>query len=66
MALLMRPHPREEYRALRNTIRARGTVRTWVFLGGLSAWAGLAIATAEFVPIPLATLLPRILQEAIW
>ena len=54
----MSPREREEYRALRNTIRSRGTARTWVFLAGLTAWAGLAIGTAELLPIPLATLLP--------
>lgn len=58
MADLMSPRERDEYRALRNTIRSRGTARTWVFLAGLTAWAGLAIGTAELVPIPLATLLP--------
>jgi hypothetical protein len=58
MANLMSPRDRDEYRALRTTIRARATARTWVFLAGLTAWAALAIGTAELVPIPLATLLP--------
>jgi hypothetical protein len=61
MTHFMRPREREEYRALRNTIRTRGTARTWVFLAGLTAWAGIAIYTAEFAPIPLATLLPLLI-----
>ena len=32
-----------EYRALRDTIRERGTVRMWITLGGLAAWSILAI-----------------------
>ena len=33
-----------EYRALRDTIRERGTVRMWTTLGGFAAWGALAIA----------------------
>ena len=29
----------EEYKALRATIRQRGTARIWVFGAGLAAWA---------------------------
>ena len=33
-----------EYQALRDTIRERGTARLWVVIGGLVAWASLAMA----------------------
>ena len=64
MAETMTPREREEYRALRTAIRARGTARTCVFVAGLSAWAGLAICTAELAPIPLATLGPLLVLAA--
>src|SRR5712691_1374767 len=50
----------EEYKALRATIRQRGTVRTCVFVAGLATWALVALATT-FVSIPLITLLPLVL-----
>ena len=54
----------EEYRALRDTIRERGTVRIWVFLAGLVAWAALTVATAALAALPVATLLPLIVLAA--
>jgi hypothetical protein len=48
----------EEYRALRATIRERGTARSWVFVFGLSVWACLALSTLVLTSIPAATLLP--------
>ncbi len=48
----------EEYRALRATIRERGTARVWLFLAGLVAWGALTVATAALATIPIATLLP--------
>src|SRR5206468_352278 len=48
----------EEYRALRETIRERGTARVWVFLAGVVAWGALTIATAALAALPIATLLP--------
>jgi hypothetical protein len=48
----------EEYRALRATIRERGTARVWVFLAGVVAWAALTIATAAVGPTPVATFIP--------
>src|SRR5688572_10845801 len=41
----MTPRDREEYRALRATIRTRGTARIVVFAVGLGAWAAMAILT---------------------
>ena len=60
----MLPRERDEYRALRATIRTRGTARVWAFLAGLTAWASLAIATATLLPVPLATLIPLIVLAA--
>ncbi len=54
----------EEYRALRDTIRERGTARVWVFLAGLVAWAALTVATAALAALPVATLLPLLILAA--
>ena len=56
----------EEYRALRSTIRERGSLRVGVFAGGLAAWAGIAIATAALANSPLAVLLPLLLLAAVF
>jgi hypothetical protein len=60
----MTPRQLEEYRALRATIRERGTARVWVALAGLLGWAGLAIGTAAAVPFPVATLIPLVVLAA--
>ncbi len=54
----MTPREVEEYKALRDTIRERGTARVWIVLAGISAWAALTIATAAVAALPVATLLP--------
>ena len=54
----------EEYRALRATIRARGTTRVWVFIVGIAVWASLAVATAALATLPVATLLPLLILAA--
>ena len=54
----------EEYRALRATIRERGTARVWVFVVGVCAWAALTVATAALASTPLATLLPLVVLAA--
>ena len=54
----------EEYRALRDTIRERGTARVWIFLAGLATWAALSVATAALAAIPVATLLPLLVLGA--
>jgi hypothetical protein len=56
----MTPREVEEYRALRATIRERGTARVWIFAAGLIAWAGLTVATAGLGGIPVAVLVPLI------
>jgi hypothetical protein len=50
----------EEYKALRATIRQRGSVRMCVFVAGFAAWALVALA-ATFVSIPVFTVLPLVL-----
>jgi len=54
----MTPRELEEYRALRDTIRERGTTRAWLLLATFVAWAALAIATTSLAALPVATLLP--------
>ena len=54
----MTPRELEEYRALRATIRQRGTTRLWIVLAGVTAWASLTVATAALAQLPVATLLP--------
>jgi hypothetical protein len=56
----------EEYRALRATIRERGTMRVWIFAAGIVAWAALALATAALASTPLATLLPLLALAAVF
>lgn len=54
----MTPREMEEYSALRATIRERGTLRVWLFFGGVVAWAAATIATASLAALPIATVLP--------
>jgi hypothetical protein len=53
-----------QYRALRDTIRDRGTARIWIFVVGVVAWAALTVATAALVAPPVATLLPLLALAA--
>ncbi len=48
----------EEYRALRQTIRERGTAKVWIFVVGIIGWAALTMATAALASLPVATFLP--------
>jgi hypothetical protein len=57
---LMTDRGLEEYKALRNTIALRGSVRTCVFSIGLGIWAVVSLATT-FVSIPLITVVPLVL-----
>lgn len=54
----MTPRELEEYRALRATIRERGTARVCTFVLGLIAWAGLVLASAALGAPPVGTLPP--------
>lgn len=60
----MTPRELAEYRALRSTIRERGTARVWVFVAGIAAWAALGLATALLVDTPLSTLVPLLMLAA--
>lgn len=48
----------EEYRALRATIRERSTTRLWLAVAGVAAWAALSLASAAFLELPVASLVP--------
>ena len=60
----MDPREREEYRALRATIRERGTARVWIFVAGIAAWAALTMAVATLTSPPVATLMPLLVLAA--
>lgn len=62
----MTEREREEYSALRATIRERGTARVCVFAGGIALWAAIAIATAALAPTPVATLLPLLVLASVF
>ena len=48
----------EEYRALRSTIRERGSLRVIVIVITFSAWAGALLAASALFTIPLFSLVP--------
>lgn len=54
----------EEYRALRATIRQRAAARIWMAVGGLTAWAALALATFALPWLPEATLISLLVLAA--
>jgi hypothetical protein len=58
------PREQEEYRALRATIRQRGTARVWVFSAGMAAWAALTFAALALALPPVATLVPLLVLAA--
>jgi len=60
----MTPHEVEEYRALRATIRDRGTLRIWLFFTVIAIWGAATIATASLAALPVATLLPLLILAA--
>ena len=56
----------EEYKALRDTIRERGTARVCVFVAGIAAWTAATIATAALASSPVASLLPLLLLACVF
>jgi len=48
----------EEFRALRATIRERGTLRVGLAVAGLTAWAALHVAVQVWLPSPVTLLVP--------
>jgi len=51
----------EEYRQLRDTIRARGSLRVVLFVATMVTWATVAVLEAAFISLPLASLLSLML-----
>jgi hypothetical protein len=62
----MTPRELEEYKALRDTIRERGTARVWIVVVGLALWGGLVLTTAATMSVPVATLLPLLVLAAVF
>jgi hypothetical protein len=56
----------DEYRALRATIRERGTARVCIFVAGIAAWTAATIATAALASSPVASLLPLLLLACVF
>jgi hypothetical protein len=56
----------EEYKALRATIRERGTARVWLFVVGFALWTLAVVAVAALASLPVATLLPLLLLAAVF
>ena len=53
-----------EYRALRATIRERGTLRVSLFAIGVAVWAGLLLASVALALPPVSALIPLIALAA--
>ncbi len=49
---------RDEFKALRATIRERGTARVWLFVAVLAAWGALTVVVTAAVPLPVVSLVP--------
>ena len=54
----------QEYAALRETIRARGTARMVLLPAVIAAWAATAIATAAVITVAISTLVPLLVLVA--
>ena len=57
----MDPLSLEEFRALRATIRARGSLRLALATSGFSAWALVLVAVLAWLPNPIAGTIPLVL-----
>jgi hypothetical protein len=57
----MTPREAAEYRALRATIRERGTARLWFVLVGFLGWAALHIASSGLVTPLVSWLVPLLI-----
>jgi hypothetical protein len=55
---------RQEYIALRQTIRERGTVRIVLFVATMAIWGALVVTTAAVLTIPVASLIPLVVLGA--
>jgi uncharacterized membrane protein HdeD (DUF308 family) len=54
----------EEYSALRDTIRERGTVRVWIFVAGLVGWSAIVVGLLALALPPIATLVSLVALAA--
>jgi len=61
---MMMPRELEEYKALRATVRERGTARIWIFVTGVVAWAAVSLATAAIAAPPVASIVPLLVVAA--
>jgi hypothetical protein len=57
-------HTEQEYTALRDTIRERGTARMLLLPVTFGIWAGIAVATTAVIQLPIASLLPLVVLAA--
>ena len=55
---------RDEYRVLRTTIAARGSLRSVLALASVAAWAGVLLGVLAWTPYPLASLIPLLVLLA--
>jgi hypothetical protein len=62
----MTPRELEEYKALRATIRERGTARHCIAAVGLVSWAALWLAVMAVANVPVATLVPLLVLVTIF
>jgi hypothetical protein len=60
----MTPREQEEYRALRATIRERGTTRVWLFALGVGVWGAIVTALLGLSLPPVATLVSLVVLVA--
>jgi hypothetical protein len=62
----MTSRERDEYRALRATIRTRGTTRIVLFVTGVTAWAAIMLAVVAVGASPAAALVPLLILAAVF
>lgn len=64
MADLTETLAREEYVAMRDTIRERGTARIALFVASMGIWGGIVVATTSVLGLPVASLIPLVVLGA--
>jgi hypothetical protein len=60
----MKDYAEREFSVLRDTIRARGTLRPVVLVSGISAWAAILVAVLAWLPNPVASAIPLVVLLA--
>lgn len=56
----------DEYRVLRKTIAARGSLRAILLVAGLAGWALVLVLVVAWVPNPVASAIPLVLLVAVF